>query len=74
MVWSMMGSSPPSSANLPKVLSFSARLVLSCMRFWSSDTITSGVEELVQASTIRAALYGLSATSVKMAAGCCVIP
>src|SRR2546425_12596739 len=47
MVWAMMGSSPPSSANFPKVLSFSAKLVLSCMRFWPSDTTTSDVEELV---------------------------
>src|SRR6266849_343353 len=47
MVWSMMGSSPPSSANFSKVLSLSAKLVLSRMRFWPSDTTISGVEELV---------------------------
>ena len=33
MVWSTMGSSPPSSANSPKVLRFSVRLGLSRIRF-----------------------------------------
>src|SRR4029453_2423774 len=64
MVWSMMGSSPPSSANLPKVLSFSAEIVLSRMRFW--PPIRPSVHPHPR-RIAQGALYGLFTTPVKPA-------